>query len=342
MRADRRSIPGLRTVFPDIGHASVQKQTFRVRTPSIRTTGPVLNSVIGINIAAGVSKIRRGLRTKKGANPLLTTSSSNLGHRATNTAAADHYRRLLARHYSWTFGGDFDAKIEEQKLILVEAGLTPAGVAIDLGCGSGFQSIALAELGALHVFAIDLSQELLGELESRAADLPVTPLHGDLTQFRQLVAQPANNIVCMGDTLTHLASKDEVASLFADAGAALADRGLFILSWRDMCDLKEAVQFIPVRSSEERIFLCCLENRPDKILVHDLVYERQPGGWSFQQGAYPKLKISREWVKATLQSCGLTPEHERLVRGMTILAARRIPLPDAREPAQRGFHRNTG
>ena len=252
------------------------------------------------------------------------TSSSSDGQPEPLPSVADHYRRLLARHYTWIFGEDFERKVDEQRDILIQAGFRSPGPAVDLGCGSGFQTLALADLGASRVFAIDSSEDLLRELASRAEERPVTLLHGDLRNFRELVEQPISTIVCMGDTLTHLSNKDEVTHLFSDVAAALHPEGLFILSWRDTSDLAANVQFIPVRSSEERIFLCCLENRPDQVLVHDLVYEREPAGWAFQNSSYPKLKLAAAWVKTTMKACGIAPRYERVLGGMTILAARHL------------------
>jgi predicted RNA methylase len=66
------------------------------------------------------------------------------------TAAADHYDRLLAAHYTWMLGGDITALATDQAHLLsdlgVRAGLRGA-LAVDLGCGPGTQSLALAELG---------------------------------------------------------------------------------------------------------------------------------------------------------------------------------------------------
>lgn len=53
---------------------------------------------------------------------------------------ADHYSRLL---------GGVQPKVEENKKFFQARGITPKGnrIAVDLGCGSGFQSLALAQSG---------------------------------------------------------------------------------------------------------------------------------------------------------------------------------------------------
>ncbi|MGD0367049.1 MAG: hypothetical protein ABSA94_06315 [Acidobacteriaceae bacterium] len=69
--------------------------------------------------------------------------------------AATHYANLLARHYSWMFGLSFDEKVTEQRAIL-EPLLkdTPRGLAVDLGCGPGFQSLALTPARLLAGLAL--------------------------------------------------------------------------------------------------------------------------------------------------------------------------------------------
>jgi 2-polyprenyl-3-methyl-5-hydroxy-6-metoxy-1,4-benzoquinol methylase len=78
----------------------------------------------------------------------------------------DHYDTVLSAHYSRMFG-EFDAKVAEQQHVVLERlGVTArngTATAVDLGCGSGFQSGALARLG-FEVLAIDFSQRLLAEL----------------------------------------------------------------------------------------------------------------------------------------------------------------------------------
>jgi len=85
----------------------------------------------------------------------------------------DHYESLLAEHYSCMFG-DFEAKVAEQRALLERLGVGPthrAAIAVDLSCGSGFKSIALARLG-FQMMAIDFSQRLLAELGDRKLGLP--------------------------------------------------------------------------------------------------------------------------------------------------------------------------
>ena len=85
----------------------------------------------------------------------------------------EHYDGVLAEHYTRMLG-DFEAKVTEQRALLERLGVSArpsGGLAVDLGCGSGVQSVALARLG-FRVLAIDFSQRLLAELGTGRAVCP--------------------------------------------------------------------------------------------------------------------------------------------------------------------------
>ena len=77
----------------------------------------------------------------------------------------EHYDHLLAPFYSWISGGS-DLKIEENRKFFKDHDIRPvsSGVAVDLGAGSGFQSIPLAEAG-FNVIALDTNRQLLTHLD---------------------------------------------------------------------------------------------------------------------------------------------------------------------------------
>jgi SAM-dependent methyltransferase len=238
------------------------------------------------------------------------------------TTAQDHYERMLAEHYTWMFGMPYERKVEEQTALLTKAGVGSPGLAVDLGCGSGFQTMALLGLGATHVHAIDTSAALLNELEGCAQGHPLTTHQADLMAFDQVIGAAADTIVCMGDTLTHLASKGDVTALFSKITNSLSKGGRLVLSWRDLSRPPTGLaRLIPLRSTNDRMMFCFLEDQGETVLVHDLVHVKRKHGWQFQVGAYPKLKLSPDWVRVALIQAGLEPDHEYGVSGMTVVAA---------------------
>lgn len=217
--------------------------------------------------------------------------------------ALEHYRDHLGPIYDWTLG-DFAAAAARVEERLRAAGLGDGGgaLAVDLGCGSGLQSLPLARLGH-RVLAIDGCAPLLRRLEERAAGLPVRTVEDDLRRFRRHLEEPARVVVCMGDTLSHLPAREDVPALLADAARALAPRGRVVLGFRDLGTIP--ARFVPVRSDDARILTCVLEERGDRVLVHDLLHERRGGAWTTSVSSYEKLRLTAAAVRADVEAAGL-------------------------------------
>lgn len=239
------------------------------------------------------------------------------------THVATHYEQLLAEHYTWMFG-TFEAMVTEQRIRFDHWGITPKAskTALDLGCGSGFQSIALADLG-FQVTAIDLSQRLLAELAEHRGERAIHSIQGDMLDVLQLVAPPIEVAVCMGDTLPHLEKQDDVIRLITAVRQLLIAGGIFILSFRDLStELHALDRFIPVRSDANTIMTCFLEYEPETVIVHDIIYTRQGEQWTLSKSSYRKLRLEHTWVITQLQLAGFTVTIQEQHRGMWFLVAR--------------------
>ncbi|SNB46819.1 bifunctional 2-polyprenyl-6-hydroxyphenol methylase/3-demethylubiquinol 3-O-methyltransferase UbiG [Geobacter sp. DSM 9736] len=204
----------------------------------------------------------------------------------------EHYDNLLADYYSWLFG-DYEEKVAGNEAFFAGRGIVArrSGKAIDLGAGSGFQSLALGRLG-FSVLSVDTSSTLLRELECRRGDLPVTTILGDMLETVSNLNEPVELCVCMGDTLPHLTSAGQVVNLVEEVFRILAPRGLFVITYRDLSfELDGVDRFIPVKSDPDTIFTCFLEYGEQHVMVHDLVYQRRGGGWDLLKSCYPKLRL---------------------------------------------------
>lgn len=244
-------------------------------------------------------------------------------------SVSQHYDSLLAEYYDWMFGVSFEATAAEQRALLEQVGVEPSsgGSAIDLGCGSGFQSIALNDMG-YQVLALDISEKLLGELIHRSETRAIRAVRGDIRELSSFV-EPASAdvIVCMGDTLTHLSNQEEVSSLFHAVRGALKPAGLFVATYRDLAanELTGLDRFLPVRSDETRVMTCFLEYEgPDTVVVNDLVYVRSPDGrWTLHKSAYRKLRLAVSWVGKELAAAGMSVLFQDSRRMVTLAARKR-------------------
>lgn len=237
----------------------------------------------------------------------------------------EHYDNLLARHYTW-MRGDFDSRVHEYRDLFERIGVSPrhGGKALDLGAGSGFQSVALAGLG-FEVLSLDLNGLLLEELRGRARGRPIRTVRGDIRDPRIYEGDsPFEVAVCMGDTLTHLGSTGEVAGLISAVGGALQAGGTLILEFRDLAtELKSMDRAIPVRLDENKIMLTFLEYGPERVNAHDIVFVRDVSGWNVEKSAYTKIRLGPEEVMALLDRDEFRTVERHDERGFSIIAARK-------------------
>lgn len=240
--------------------------------------------------------------------------------------AQDHYDQQLAAVYSW-MSGNYETAIARNRSLFGQfaIGSLPRGLAVDLGAGSGFQSIPLAELG-FSVVAIDFCDALLSELRDRAQHLSIRTIHDDLLNFSQHIQEQAQLIVCMGDTLTHPESLSAVDSLLLDIERSLIQNGMLILSCRDYvsAELHGTQRFIPVRSDESTILTCFLEYQENTVTVHDLLYQKQGDLWSFSASAYQKLRLDKNLLCDRLSEIGLQVITNEMINGMVCIVAKKF------------------
>ena len=237
------------------------------------------------------------------------------------SSVRDHYDQVLATHYSRMFG-DFDAKVAEQRALLERLGVAArreAPTAVDLGAGSGFQTVALARLG-FRVLAIDFSEGLLAELRDRARDLPVEAITGDIRDVAKLVPTTVELVVCMGDTLSHLEGEHDLGTLFDGVAARLAVGGRFVLTFRDLSrELRDLDRVIPLHASDDVVMTCFLEYEPGTVKVHDLIWIRHQDGWRLSKGVYRKLRLAPDAVVARLERAGFAVDRHEAPSGMVAL-----------------------
>jgi SAM-dependent methyltransferase len=237
-------------------------------------------------------------------------------------SVADHYRSHLAPVYAWMCGG-FDSAMArgETELGVILPDLSQGSRAVDLGCGFGMHSIPLARRG-YAVLALDSSSYLVGQLKAHAGTLPITAAEDDLLAFQRYLDRPADVILCMGDTLTHLPDRNAASQLFTSAAASLRPGGTFIATFRDYTQaLIGNARFIPVKSDADRILTCFLEYAADHVDVHDLLHERHGDVWQLSVSTYRKLRLDPQWISTSLRDRGFSVRTEPGVAGMLRIVA---------------------
>jgi len=213
----------------------------------------------------------------------------------------EHYDDHLGNFYSW-MKGDFKVRQQEFQDFLrannIISGSTK--VAIDLGCGNGIQSVALAKTG-FEVIAIDFNKQLLSELDVNRRHLPITIIEDDIQTVKKLGYASPELIVCWGDTLTHFESSDQVSQLIADCSSILKANGKLILSFRDYSvPLEGDRRFIPVKSDETKILTCCLDYEQERVRVTDILNYKTEKGWIQKVSSYFKVRLLPKVVESII------------------------------------------
>lgn len=234
----------------------------------------------------------------------------------------EHYDCHLAPIYLWSAGGAEPAfALARTELQVLDVPAGPNARILDLGAGFGAHTIPLA-LGGAQVTAVDASADLLESLRGYAAGLSVQTVNTDLLQFLRENVEKYDAILCMGDTLTHLASADEVFALFSLAKRSLLPGGKLIVTFRDYTNpLSSEQRFIPVKSDDTRILTCFLEYLDTSVSVHDIVHEKTSGGWQMHVSAYSKLRLSPRVLVDRLNDLGFQALCENGLRGMVRIVA---------------------
>ena len=238
------------------------------------------------------------------------------------SSVREHYATHLAPVYLWMVGGfERAVALGRADLDALNIDLSRCRTAVDLGAGFGMHAIPLAQ-GGCSVTAIDTSAVLLDELHQRSAGLLIRNVTADLLDVEAHVREPVPLLLCMGDTLTHLDSRDEVDQLFRAVSKCLVPEGHFALTFRDYTSPAQGTaRFIPVRSDADRILTCFLEEQGEHMVVHDILHERREAAWEMRVSAYRKVRLSPGWVVERLQAAGLRAVASPGPRGMVCVLA---------------------
>ena len=241
---------------------------------------------------------------------------------AGKSTALTHYTTFLAGRYAWTAGGEAD-QVRKNAEFFRDQGIIPGPghTAIDLGAGCGFQSLPLARAG-FTVTAVDFCGTLLDELRQRAGSLPIVTATSDIRNYSSWTGLHPSLIVCMGDTLTHLPSAEDVRDLIRQCASQLKPFGKLVLSYRDYSrELAGEVAVIPVRRGDAGIFLCRLAFHCDTVTVRDIMYSCRDGKWVRESGEYTKIRIDPEMLNDILAAAGFAIGYQSTDSGMVTIIA---------------------
>jgi glycine/sarcosine N-methyltransferase len=152
--------------------------------------------------------------------------------------------------------------------------------ALDAGCGTGFHSVLLAQLG-LQVTAVDISENMLVQVRSHAKEYNV-PLHTINSTFPRLahvVNKKFDSIFCLGNTFAHVLSEKELRASLKSFYKILHPDGLLflqILNYNRILNQKVRIQNI--RETQGKIFVRMYDYEGKLLRFNILTIEKRNEG----------------------------------------------------------------
>lgn len=104
------------------------------------------------------------------------------------------------------------------------------GSAVDAGCGSGLHSILLAEEG-VETIGIDLSARMISSARKHAEErgANVTFYQADFSQAADVVDEPADVLLCLGNSVPHILDSDEMERVLRAFRKSVRDGGTVLI-----------------------------------------------------------------------------------------------------------------
>lgn len=118
--------------------------------------------------------------------------------------------------------------LEEDTVNFLSRGLKPGDNVLDLACGTGQYSMELSKLGA-NVTGIDLNGEMIKIARKKSKDLNISFIEGDMTDFYKIDCKKYNLVFCIGNSIVHLNSMDDIRSFIYNIYKSLEDGAVMVL-----------------------------------------------------------------------------------------------------------------
>jgi glycine/sarcosine N-methyltransferase len=141
----------------------------------------------------------------------------------------------FAEDYADAILSDFD-EVSRRQGERLNALLRPRGVqrVLDVACGSGLQSLALAQLG-YRVTGLDISEGMIAQAKRNAQRRRVAAnwVVGDWHDLRRLFPRPFDAVICWGNSLSHVSDAEDLAAVLSEMAAVTRAGGVCLVDLRD-------------------------------------------------------------------------------------------------------------
>jgi SAM-dependent methyltransferase len=211
---------------------------------------------------------------------------------------------------------DWQARLDREIPFLLKClPVSDRGRVLDMACGSGRHSIALAQRG-FEVVGFDNSVEMIRIARTLADKQEPKPdlLVGDMLKVKHVVDPAFHLVICLGNSLALLPTQDAVRDVVSSVHSLLSSGGFFVFQVLNFEEIrKSGFRFFPAREGvtergEEVVFLRFFEH-PDLQPVSTLVMTaltKTHGQWSSTFSTLQVLNLDHEFLHGILSSTGFT------------------------------------
>ena len=138
------------------------------------------------------------------------------------------YRQLAPFYDDMT---EFGTRIDREKMLLKELVESHSiQSALDMGCGTGTHTIALAELG-VNSRGIDISGEMIAKARANAdkrnADIHLSVL--DFENWHRHIRENFDGVFCLANSLPHILHRRKLVSVISNVYKRLNKSGIFVI-----------------------------------------------------------------------------------------------------------------
>jgi glycine/sarcosine N-methyltransferase len=151
--------------------------------------------------------------------------------------------------------------------------------ALDAGCGTGFHSLLLAQLG-VQVIATDISGEMLIQTRKHAKEygVHIKTINSTFPGLRKAVHKKLDSVFCLGNTLAHFLTEKELLDSFNSFSKVMNSKGMLflqILNYNRILAQHERIQSI--KESDGKIFVRFYDYEDKLIRFNILTIEKSNG-----------------------------------------------------------------
>ncbi len=209
---------------------------------------------------------------------------------------------------------DWDARLSREMPFIVSRLGNPKGKRVlDLACGTGRHSVALAREGA-DVIGIDNSEVMISRAKENATSNNVTPVFilGEMMEFQSLAPNQYDLILCLGNSLALLENFKILDDLVSLVYSSLVDEGLFIAQTLNFEEIyRTGFRFFPhklgkMESGEEVVFSRFYDHTdpPNSSTLVMTSQIKEQGEWTSRISTQRVLNLTAEVMIRYLAQAG--------------------------------------